>query len=137
MARNRSRRRGHAIRRGAALTELAICLPILSIVTLGAIEAANGIYVRQKLVSVAYDLARSASAQGDQSAAIHARANALLKTYGIKNGKCTFSPAGLATVKAGMPVSVTVTAPMSKNSVGLTRLYGKIQSSASVTMTKG
>ena len=69
--------------------------------TLGAIEAANGIYVRQKLVSVAYDLARSAANRGDQSAAISLKASALFKTYGIKGAKYSFSPSDLATVTPG------------------------------------
>lgn len=124
-------------RRGAALTELAICLPILSIVTLGAIEAANGIYVRQKLVSVAYDLARSSTTHGDQSATIPLKAKALFKTYGLKNASFKTSPANLATALPGTPITIIVTAPMSKNSIGLTRLYGKVTSTASITMTKG
>jgi Flp pilus assembly protein TadG len=137
MARNRSRHNGQRNRRGAALMELAICLPILSIVTLGSIEAANGIYVRQKLVSVAYDLARSSTTPGDQSAAISAKAKTLFKTYGLKNASFKTSPANLATAKPGTPVTITVTAPMNKNSIGLTRLYGKVKSTASLTMTKG
>lgn len=136
MARNRLRSPTRN-RRGAALTELAICLPILSIVTLGSIEAANGIYVRQKLVSVAYDLARTSSARGDQGGTIPTRASALFKTYGLKGASYSTSPRNLATVKSGSPITVTVTAPMSRNSIGLTRLYGKIRSTASVTMTKG
>lgn len=130
----KSRRRN---RRGAALTELAICLPILSIVTLGSIEAANGIYVRQKLVSVSYDLARGAAAHGDTSKTFGAKATALFKTYGIKGGTYSLSPSNLATAKPGDRITITVSAPMSRNSIGLTRLYGKIRSSASLTMTKG
>lgn len=137
MARNLSRRSSPRNRRGAALTELAICLPVLSIITLGAIEAANGIYVRQKLVSVAYDLTRSAAAHGDVGGKLSAKATALFKTYGIKGGSFTISPSNLATVKPGEPIRITVSAPMSRNSIGLTRLYGKIRSSTSLTMTKG
>ena len=137
MARTRMTRARWHNRRGAALTELAICLPLLSIVTLGSIEAANGIYVRQKLVTVAYDLARGAANRGDQTAAVTANAAALFKTYGIKGGKFSFSPANFVTAAPGTPITVTVTAPMSRNSIGLTRLYGKITSTASLTMTKG
>lgn len=137
MARTRMTRCRWHNRRGAALTELAICLPLLSIVTLGSIEAANGIYVRQKLVSVAYDLARSAANRGDQDAVIAAKASELFKTYGIKGARFSFSPSNFATVKPGTPITVTVSAPMSRNSIGLTRLYGKIRSTTSLTMTKG
>lgn len=137
MARHLSGKLKWRKRRGAALTELAICLPILSIVTLGSIEAANGIYVRQKLVSVSYDLARSATAHGDGGATIPTKAAALFKTYGIKGGTYSISPSNLATVKPGEPIRITVSAPMSRNSIGLTRLYGKIRTTTSLTMTKG
>ncbi len=132
-----SNRRKHARRRGAALTELAICLPLLSIVTLGAIEAANGLYVRQKLITVAYDLSRSAAAHGDQTVKISTQATALFKSYGIKGGSYSFSPSNFSNAKPGTEITVTVTAPLSRNSIGLTRLYGKIRSAASLTMTKG
>lgn len=137
MARTRMTRARWLNRRGAALTELAICLPLLSIVTLGSIEAANGIYVRQKLVSVAYDLARSAANRGDQDAVISAKAAELFKSYGIKGARYSFAPTDYATAAPGTPITVTVSAPMSRNSIGLTRLYGKIRSTTSLTMNKG
>jgi TadE-like protein len=133
MLRN-SIRRKKTRRRGAALTELAICLPLLSIVTLGAIEAANGIYVRQKLVSIAYDLARAASAQ---NADLDTRSTELFRTYGISGGSYSSSPANPLKASNGEPITITVQAPMSRNSIGLNRLYGGVTASASLTMTKG
>jgi hypothetical protein len=136
MARSPCGRARRQRRRGAALTELAICLPLLSIVTLGSIEAANGIYVRQKLVAVAYDLGRTASTEGDNKGQLVSKANHLFKTYGIKGGSFAVSP-NLSGVIPGTPITVNVSAPMSRNSIGLTRLYGNIRSQASITMTKG
>lgn len=137
MARARLYHRQRCRRRGAALTELAICLPLLSIVTLGSIEAANGIYVRQKLVSVAYDLSRAVTVHGDPSASIPGKASALFSTYGINGGTYSISPANYAKAAPGTTITITVNAPMSRNSIGLTRLYGSITNSASLSMAKG
>jgi hypothetical protein len=136
MLRNRRRLHNNRRRTGAALTELAICLPLLSIVTLGAIEAANGLYVRQKLVAISYDLARTATAQSKQAISLPERANELFRAYGVRNASFSVNPADPRRADPGTPVTVTVSAPMSSNSIGLTRLYGNIRSSTSLTMTK-
>ncbi len=44
-------------RRGAALTELAICLPVMCILVFGAIEITDTIFLKQRLSSIAYETA--------------------------------------------------------------------------------
>jgi Flp pilus assembly protein TadG len=43
--------------RGAALTELAICLPVMCILVFGAIELTDTVFLKQRLSSIAYETA--------------------------------------------------------------------------------
>lgn len=42
------------VRRGTAVTELAVCLPLLSFLVFGSIELCNGIHLKQTLIEACY-----------------------------------------------------------------------------------
>lgn len=110
-----TRLRRKSTRRGTAVVEFAICLPILSIVVFGVIEASNAIYVQQAITSAAYEAANVASATGGTAASAQTRANAVLTSLGITSATVTISPAVTASTALGTKIVVTCTAPLAAN----------------------
>lgn len=46
-------------RRGAAVVEFAVCLPVIIIIVFGAIEAASLLFLKQALIQSAYERRKS------------------------------------------------------------------------------
>ena len=53
-----------ANRRGAAMIEFAVCMPIFFMITMGTIETCHMIYVRQSLKIASYEWAVAHGADG-------------------------------------------------------------------------
>ena len=66
------------LRRGVAAVEMAVCLPLLTIFSLGAIETANVIYLKQALVQVAYEGARAGMQSSATAADVTTRCNEII-----------------------------------------------------------
>ena len=104
-------------RRGAAVVEFAVCLPIILILALGSIEAASVIFLRQALVQSAYEtIKEGVRANGDVAVALQ-RGEQVLDFRGIDGETITFSPPNVGDLPRGTPVTVTVTAPSDANSI--------------------
>ncbi|MCA9165038.1 MAG: pilus assembly protein, partial [Planctomycetales bacterium] len=58
---------------GVATLEMAVCLPMLVIITFCSIEAANFIYLKQSLTEAAYEAVRVATATGQNAGQGHRR----------------------------------------------------------------
>lgn len=120
--------------RGAALVELAICLPILVTLFLGAIEISNFIYLRQALASAAYEAARVAIQNGATAQAPIDKANKVLAARKLKGATVTVSPA--VTSPRGTRLTITVSAPSSANRLVLPRYVGKLKVKVQASMVK-
>ncbi len=105
-----SRRRG---RRGAAMVEMAIMLPLLILFIFGQIEMARLGMAEQLLTAAAREGARTAVIDGSTQADVQARVNAMLSGSGINVGTVTPTPSNWATSPAGTSVTVTLTVPYS------------------------
>ena len=104
-------------RKGAATVELAVCLPILSLIAIGSFEAASMIFLRQALVQSAYESCKVAiKNDGDQSLA-RTRAVEVLSFRDITGETITFDPANTDDVPRGTPVTVTISCPGDTNSI--------------------
>ena len=104
-------------RRATATVETALVLPVLISLVFGAIEAAHGIHLRQLLGGVAYDVARIATTDGGSEAAARVRGLEMLAGAEIKDAVITVSPSPAESVARGSDVTVTVSAPLSSNSI--------------------
>jgi len=102
-------------RRGAATVEMAICLPMLTILVFGSIAAANAIYMKQIVVTAAYEAAREATKHGGTQAKAKARAESVLAGRSIDNSSVTFSPDPLTGAGRGENVSITVSASIAES----------------------
>jgi Flp pilus assembly protein TadG len=105
-----------ANRKGAALVELAVCLPVLMILILGSIEATGAIFVRQALTTAAYEAAREASRTGATTATATERGQAVLDARRIQNSTISFTPADVAAATRGSLITIEVTATLNGNS---------------------
>lgn len=101
-----------------AFVELAVCLPLILMLTFGAIEAANAIFLKQSLVTAAYEAARAATSINGTEADGKKKFEEVLQVRGVQKAQITFSPAIDSKLKLGTAVTVTVTAPANSNSVG-------------------
>ena len=111
-----ARGRARSRRRGAALVEFAICLPVLMLVVLGSIEAASAVFVRQGLAVAAYEGVRQVIRRDGDLTEAKARAQAVLDQRNIKNATITFEPANAASLPRGEVVTVRIQASMGANS---------------------
>lgn len=112
-----------AARRGVVTTELAICLPVLLTFAFGMMELCSILHVRQRMVTACYDTVRlatrptthrSRAATADEALT---RCRATLTNLGVRGATVSISPSDLSTAMPGTIVTVTVTAPLSQNSV--------------------
>ncbi|GIW98610.1 MAG: hypothetical protein KatS3mg111_1943 [Pirellulaceae bacterium] len=103
-------------RTGAATVELAIFLPLLVILTFGAIELTSLIYLKQRLLTAAYEAARIASGPRQTSTAAINTGMAVLSARGITNGSIAISPDPVTiNTPSGTEISATASAPFAEN----------------------
>ena len=110
----RNRRRRHD-RRGAVTVEMAVCLPVLVIVTLGFIDLTNFIYFRQAVKVAAYDAARTAIEPTASTTEVQAAAQRLLDARQIDNWTLTL-PNNFSSISRGELVQLSLTVPISEMS---------------------
>ena len=97
------------------MAEFAVCLPVIMVIVLAAIEACSLIFLRQALQATAYEAVRVAVAPGGTTTAVLNRANDMLSQRNVQQGNVQLSPNDLANSTAGSQVTVTVTAPIDSN----------------------
>ena len=123
-------------RRGVATVELAVCLPVLLLLVVGAIESSNFIFLKQAVTVAAYEAAQVSTRAGGKAADGQQRAQQILAARSVDSSTITFSPANPDQAVRGTLVSVSVTAPVSANSIGLDWFYDDQSVSAAVTMVR-
>lgn len=116
---SRSRRR-----RGAAVAELAICLPAIVLLVFGAIECTSMIFLRQSLHIAAYEGIRVAIKNDTTSADVRARCDQILGERDIDAGNIVITPGESADVSRGEPIAVQVSAPCVANSILPLQFFG-------------
>ena len=107
------RKRNGLRRRGAAVIELAACLPVLMIVTLAFIDLTNLTYFRQTLKIAAYDAARTAARPGATTTEINAAAQRLLDDRNVVGWELTI-PDDYADIDRGEQIDLSLSAPLTE-----------------------
>jgi Flp pilus assembly protein TadG len=136
----RSRPAAAGSRRGAVVVELAVCLPILVAVGFGMTEACNLVFVKARLQSAAFESVRlatrptTATNLAATAAQVQASCTTLLTQLGVQGATVVISPSSLANLAPQTLVTVTISAPISNNSVTSMVLSNSLAVSASATM---
>ena len=103
-------------RRGAALVEFAVCLPVLMILIMGSMEASSAIFVRQALTISAYEGAREAIRTGATASAATTRAQDVLSARRIRSSTIRFTPSDVQSASRGSTIILEVSATYAANS---------------------
>ncbi|MDC0936109.1 pilus assembly protein [Pirellulales bacterium] len=100
-----------------AVTELAVCLPIIVLVLFGSIQACNLIYLKYGTVSAAYEGALELSKSNASNSSVESRVQQVLDAQNVTGATITIEPVGtnIAQVAAGSTITIVVDAPVSGN----------------------
>jgi Flp pilus assembly protein TadG len=123
-------------RRGVATVELAICLPVILLLVVGAIEGSNFIFLKQAVTAAAYESAQVLTRVGGTKVKAENRATEVLTARSIDQSTINFTPTNPDSVARGQLVTVSIAAPMSANSVGLRWFFDSETVTASVCMLR-
>lgn len=104
-------------RNGVAVVELAICLPILVILTLATIEACTMMWVQQSLKISAYEGARVGTVPEAKSENVAFQCSTLLDNQNVKSYTVTMDPADPRSLESGDYFTVTIDADFGANSL--------------------
>lgn len=104
-------------KRGTAVTELAICLPLLVLITLGTVEACSMLYLQQKLETAAYEGVRVGCVPDATAENVRYQCETLLDSQSVSNYTITLNPADPSSLDQGDFLQVSVEAPCDANSV--------------------
>ncbi|MEO1526341.1 MAG: TadE/TadG family type IV pilus assembly protein [Planctomycetota bacterium] len=94
-------------RRGAALVEFALCLPLFLIIGFGTLETCRMLYLRQSLKIAAYEAARIAIVPEVDADAVEAQCDLILSGRNIADYEFSCVPADPNTAGFGEVITVT------------------------------
>jgi len=132
----RVRQRRFADRRATVLTELAICLPVMTLLVLGSIDISDAIHLKHTVTLSAYEAGQVSTCQGGTETEGRTKGMAILTDRMIRNGTIKFSPAITASTVAGTYITITATAPANNNTLGLTSYFRNSTITVSIVMRK-
>ncbi|TWT37384.1 TadE-like protein [Posidoniimonas corsicana] len=123
-------------RHGAAVAELAICLPLLAMLVLASIEACTMMFLNHSLTIASYEAVRVAINYDSTNADVHDRCTEIITDRAVAGASVNINRANVMTTPKGTPITVTVSAPCDANALLPPWFYGGQTMTASTTMVK-
>ena len=123
-------------RRGSALTEFALVLPLLVLILFATVETCSMIHLQQALKVAAYEGARVSVIPGTTPTNVEATVKQILSDRRIAGGTVSVTPSSYPTEKQGTFIRVTASAPAKGNSLVGAWFYGGRTLTTSVEMMK-
>ena len=125
-----------ANRKGSAVVEFAVMLPVFVLLLLGTIETCNMIFLQQSLEIAAYESARVTIVPGSDILDVNSAASEILNARRIKNTTLVITPTDFQNAAYGSFIKVDALAPCNSNSVFALRFYGSKTLKGTVEMMK-
>ena len=110
-------------RRGAAVVEFALVVPVFVALLFGMIEFGRMVMVQQVLTNASREGARQAVLDGTTPADITSTVNSYLLSAGISGATITMNPNPPSGAANGVPVTITVSIPFTQVSWLSTPMY--------------
>ena len=126
----------HRRRFGTAATETAVALPLLVILVFGAIEMANGVFLKQSMNLAAYEAAKVITRPGTNQTLATTRCAQIMAIRKVSTYTLTFSPTITTATPRGTQVTVTLTAPASNLTYGPVRFMTEKTLTTTVVMVR-
>ncbi|MCA9265155.1 MAG: pilus assembly protein [Planctomycetales bacterium] len=117
-------------RRGVAAVEFAVCLPVIVLLVLGAIEATNMVFLKQSLSVAAYEGGRTAVVPDATDADVIAKCQEILNERRVNGANIAITPDPVEDLGSGEYIHIEVSAPCTGN----TLLSGSIYRGRSMTV---
>ncbi len=115
---NNSRKRPARYRRkGAAVVEMAVCLPVLLAIGVATIDACSMFHVQQALKITAYEGARVGIVPQAKAENVLYQCETLLDDHGVKGYSISMEPADPTVLVNGDYFTVTVSADFNQNAL--------------------
>src|SRR5688572_29502758 len=109
---NNSRRSVRRFRSGNAVLDMALIMPLLIMLTFGAVEYGFALYIKHSLQAAAREGARAAVVSGATATEVQAAVDSAMLAAGFQQAKYTrpptISPANWTSAAAGTTITVTV-----------------------------
>lgn len=123
MAAESSTRKTSKKRKGAAIVEFALFLPLFFMITMATIETCRVLYLRQSLTIAAYECARLGVIPGMSLEALEFQCDAIVDGRNIRNVTLKVDPPDLSSLHYGEPLTVTVETKADDNAMLGTWFY--------------
>ena len=123
-------------RRGVAVSELAVCMPVLVLILLGTIESCAMIFLQQSLSIAAYEGARISLVPNAKVANVEYQCELILKGRGVNGATAKVTPFDFSKAPEGSWIKVETSAPFNSNSLVGGWIFSGRTSNASVQMMK-
>jgi Flp pilus assembly protein TadG len=127
-------------RRGVALTELAVCLPLLMLLTFGGIETADMVFLKETLKSVSYEGARASAKFNSNNDEVLARMNSIITGSQIDGASISVElpndKTNVNQLDKGEIVTIRVSAPADANTVGPLKMFAGLTIEATTLMVR-
>ena len=109
---NNSRRSVRRFRSGNAVLDMALIMPLLIMLTFGAVEYGFALYIKHSLQAAAREGARAAVVSGATATEVQAAVDSAMLAAGFQQAKYTrpptIAPANWTSAAAGTTITVTV-----------------------------
>ena len=109
-------------RLGAAIVEMAICLPVIVLLTFGTIELASGLFLKQTLTSAAHEGALAGMRLDATEAIVRERVELILAVREVEDCVITITPSGRAfdAMQSGDTFTIQIDKDSENNFINLT-----------------
>ena len=104
-------------RRGVAAVELAVCLPILTIVSLATIEVCSMMHTSQAMKIASFEAARVGVVPGAQSENVQFQCESLLESRGITAFSISMTPSDPSDLESGDYFRVSIEVDYDENAI--------------------
>ena len=102
-------------RRGIAVVELAVTLPLFLLLFAGVVNMCQIMFLKDVATLASYESGRLAARRGVTAADVRLRCQTLLTERGVQTSSITISPGDITNLPSGAPITIGVTASLKKN----------------------